>query len=153
DYAHGCGIIHRDVKPANILVEGSLSRGLAKLCDFGIALQIRISTLGAAMGMAGTPLYMAPEQLRRQRTDHRVDIYSLAVTLYQALSGVTPFRSEAEIHTATVQPIAGLTERQQRALLRALSRNPDERPGSAMDLVREMSLEADALVAWRAGTR
>ena len=90
-YAHGKGVVHRDIKPANVMVD---QQGQVKVSDFGIA---RVIELGAEdfnatqSGMiVGTPDYMAPEQMRGQSVDHRADIYSLGVMLYEMLCGEIP---------------------------------------------------------------
>src|ERR1700682_3444781 len=90
DYAHGHGIIHGDVKPANILINGD---GRVKLADFGIArMATRISQTGRLMG---TPAYLSPEQIEGGRTDCRSYLFSLGIILYQMATGQRPFRSES----------------------------------------------------------
>jgi serine/threonine protein kinase len=95
-HAHGKKIIHRDVKPANILIEPRT--GLAKLTDFGIA-QASWSKSAENGSMVGSPGYMSPEQIDGEEADQRSDIFSLGVVLYQMLSGEQPFIRESLLAT------------------------------------------------------
>ena len=87
EYAHQHGIIHRDIKPANILLS---ERDEIKISDFGTA-KISHATHTQIDGFLGSPAYMSPEQIREELVDHRTDIYSLGVVMYQMLSGKLPF--------------------------------------------------------------
>jgi serine/threonine-protein kinase len=91
-YAHQHGVVHRDVKPANIMV---LKDGLVKITDFGIA-RMRAATdeLTQTGMMLGSPKYMSPEQVIGKRADHRSDLFSLGVILYELLTGGAPFNGE-----------------------------------------------------------
>ena len=134
-YAHSLGVIHRDVKPANVLIGRD---GDALLSDFGIAkIYSDTSQLTGEGMMVGTPAYMAPEQLRGQAVDARTDIYSLGVVLYQALTGECPFIAETPLAVALMhihnplrpprQLNPAIPEPIERVVLRALAKNPDDR--------------------------
>jgi serine/threonine-protein kinase len=87
EYAHGKGVVHRDIKPDNLLVDRD---GQLKITDFGIA-RIESSTLTQVGMMVGTPCYMSPEQFRGERADRRSDVFAVGVLLFQLLTGVRPF--------------------------------------------------------------
>lgn len=130
-YAHERGVVHRDVKPANILVE---TTGRVKVADFGLSKVLRGKgfnpTLTHSLQAMGTPSYMAPEQMRRTRdVDHRADIFSLGVMLYEILTGELPMgRFEAPSARVKVDP------RVDDVVLRALDRDADRRFQNARDL-------------------
>jgi serine/threonine protein kinase len=88
--AHESGIIHRDIKPSNILVPAN---GAVKIADFGIA-RTDSSDLTVVGDALGTPAYVAPEQLRGEPVDNRSDLFAAAVVLFEALTGVKPFRAK-----------------------------------------------------------
>jgi len=93
--AHEQGIIHRDIKPANLMID---DRGLVKITDFGLALMTAAVSRLTATGMfMGTPGYLSPEQCLDQDIDYRTDIYSLGVTLFETLSGKTPFTGDSPL--------------------------------------------------------
>lgn len=99
-FAHARGIVHRDVKPANIMV---LDSGVVKLADFGIA-QLPGSGLTMTGAVLGSPKYMAPEQISGHKADGRSDIFSLGVVLYELLAGKPPFEGE-NLHAAMYQVV------------------------------------------------
>ncbi|MGH8691947.1 MAG: serine/threonine-protein kinase, partial [Burkholderiales bacterium] len=90
-YAHKNGVVHRDIKPANIMV---VADGPVKITDFGIARMRAAADLTQTGVMLGSPKYMSPEQVIGKRADHRSDIFSLGVILYEMLTGAAPFAGE-----------------------------------------------------------
>ncbi|HWB09311.1 MAG TPA: serine/threonine-protein kinase [Pirellulales bacterium] len=90
--AHAQGLVHRDIKPGNILLEHGVER--VKITDFGLARTIDDASLTASGVIAGTPQYMAPEQARGEAVDHRSDLFSLGSVLYATCTGHSPFRAE-----------------------------------------------------------
>jgi serine/threonine protein kinase len=153
DYAHGFGIVHRDIKPGNMLLHGKadeipLNRPLtndveAILTDFGLV-RITNATQQTLSGMvSGTPNYMSPEQARGDKVDHRTDIYSLGVVLYEMLAGRVPFEGESTLTVIYKQindmppPVPGVSTRVQTVINRALAKNPDDR----YQTCREMAID------------
>ncbi|RMG18842.1 MAG: serine/threonine protein kinase, partial [Deltaproteobacteria bacterium] len=157
DHAHQeipgrAGIVHRDVTPQNIVVSRA---GEVKLVDFGIAKGEGLPDLTRPGVARGKYLYLAPEQIRRQRADHRVDIYAAGVVLYELLTGRPPFAGD-EVYEVLKAIAEGryapplevdpdLPEALDAVVRRAMAREPADRYGRARDL------EAD-LVAWLRAT-
>jgi TPR repeat protein len=148
-HAHAYGILHRDLKPGNVLFDES---GNAKLTDFGLAKIVGLKSLTATGAMLGTPAYMAPEQINDAASaDERADVYGLGAVLYACLTGAPPFRGTSAImvmKTVLEQPPTsprGLAPNVPRDLeaicLRALAKTPAARPESATAL-------AESLTAW-----
>ncbi|HUP24409.1 MAG TPA: serine/threonine-protein kinase [Thermoanaerobaculia bacterium] len=149
DHAHERGVVHRDVKPANVLLEirdGAAPRVV--LTDFGIA-KVEGGTLLTGGNVMGTVAYMAPEQVRgAHEVDHRANVYALGVVAYEMLTGSHPFpgRTMTAVLLAHLQrPPADprlaapeLPSTVARALLRALRKEPDKRPQSAGAFVVEL---------------
>ena len=168
-YAHKNGVIHRDVKPGNILLSSrsiqivpgeTLPLDLEPvLTDFGLVRFLNSSRQTASGLIIGTPTYMSPEQAGGQATDGRTDIYSLGIVLYEMLSGKVPFDAESTISillkhiNETPPPIPGLSPAIQRVLDRALAKNPDDRfrepdeLASAFNSALEDTSDASTLVA------
>jgi serine/threonine protein kinase/formylglycine-generating enzyme required for sulfatase activity len=94
--AHGTGLIHRDIKPANILIEAGPNHHV-KITDFGLARAADDATLTASGIVAGTPMFMAPEQAQGSTLDHRADLFSLGSVLYTICSGRPPFRADGTL--------------------------------------------------------
>lgn len=147
DYAHSQGIIHRDVKPSNILVD---ERGNCMLVDFGIAKIVEGSAnLTQTGGVLGTPAYMSPEQGRGGAVDHRIDIYALGVILYEMATGRVPFKAETPIavlvkHINDPLPPPGvvnpaLPPAVEQVILKAMAKNPDDRFATAGEMVAAMA--------------
>jgi tRNA A-37 threonylcarbamoyl transferase component Bud32 len=144
DYAHGKGVVHRDVKPQNILLDEAERVYLA---DFGIAKMVEGSGALTQTGMiTGTPHYMAPEQATGQPVDQRVDIYALGVVAYEMLTGRVPFAADTPVavlikHATEPMPIphpSTVPEPLVRALLKGMAKKPEERWPTAGAFVRAL---------------
>ncbi len=150
--AHEHGILHRDVKPDNILIT---SAGQAKLTDLGLVknLQADLGLTRPGRGL-GTPNFMAPEQLRNAKgVDARCDVYALAATLYMAVTGELPFDTHGSVsalfkkkfNNEIAQPrqvVPSLSARVDAAIRRAMSVDPGQRPASCREFVRELTAGA-----------
>ena len=146
EHAHERGVIHRDVKPQNVIVPDD-ARAAAKLTDFGIAHLAGDEPLTRTGDVVGTLAYMAPEQAAGERIDERADLYSLALVLYEALAGANPVRRPSPAATArlvgTVLPSLRSRRRDLPAELcaaldRALAPGPDDR-GTLAELAEALA--------------
>lgn len=141
DAAHRAGLVHRDVKPANVLLTGD---GRIKVADFGIAKAVEGADLTQPGLMVGTAKYVAPEQVEGKPVDPRTDIYSLGVVLYEMLCGRPPFEADNEAATALArlqrdplrprQVRPGVPKALEEIVGRAMARSPEQRYDSAADL-------------------
>jgi serine/threonine-protein kinase len=163
--AHRAGLIHRDVKPGDIMLDTATGR--AKLLDFGLA---RIAERPAGISqeglLAGTPVYMSPEQAQGQaRLDGRTDVYSLGMTLYEALTGEVPFRGKPHLVLQQVlaeepRPPRRLNDAVPRDLetvcLKAIAKEPARRYQTAEDMAADLRGSSGASPSWpgrRGGSR
>jgi serine/threonine-protein kinase len=153
--AHRAGIVHRDVKPANIL---ETSSGAVKILDFGIAKllgesQAQMTQVGQAVG---TVLYMSPEQLGGQQVDARSDLWSVGVLAYELLAGVSPFQTDSSAATAarilheepsSLTAVPGVPDWLARLVSLLLRKNPAERPQSANEVLKRLDHPAPSPLA------
>jgi hypothetical protein len=136
---HEAGIIHRDLKSPNIMVDGAVAR----LMDFGVAKRLGEGTVTATGNIVGTPEYMSPEQAQGRKLDYRSDIYALGIVLYEMFTGAVPFRGETPISTILKHindpppldgpPAVGIPPDLKPVLRRCLAKDPAERYASARE--------------------
>ncbi|MEA2271689.1 MAG: hypothetical protein QOI98_397, partial [Solirubrobacteraceae bacterium] len=161
DAAHAHGLVHRDVKPANILISTAGERDHVYLSDFGLSRHIEGSGgLTGTGAFLGTIDYVAPEQARGERVDARTDVYSLGCVLFQALTGTVPFPLDndlAKLYAHDQQSPPSALERAsdlppafETVLARAMAKAPDERYLSAGDLGRAAVAAASGALLSRA---
>ncbi|MBI3893110.1 MAG: serine/threonine protein kinase [Candidatus Wallbacteria bacterium] len=137
-YCHGKGLIHRDVKPANVFLE---ARGRIVLIDFGLVHADKSTALTRTGALMGTPAYMAPEQVCGEPISFATDIYALGVTLYEMVTGALPFEGEDLIGQVLSKPPPppherqpGILESVERTILRCLQKDPAARFASCSEL-------------------
>jgi hypothetical protein len=149
-YAHGEGMIHRDLKPANIMLT---KRGQAVITDFGIAQMVGATRYTMSGALMGTLNYMAPEQGMQNQSDARSDLYSLGIVLYEMLTGKPPFDADTPLailmkHVNEPLPMPPMTgvvipEAFERILLKVLSKNPEDRYQTAIEMAQAIRAAAE----------
>jgi serine/threonine protein kinase len=153
-HAHAAGLVHRDVKPQNLLLRPD---GTLKVADFGIARAAETTALTQAGTVLGTAAYLSPEQAAGEEVTSAADVYSLGAVLYELLTGRPPYELDSLADLAAKQaegsitPVSELAPEVPRhvedAVMRSLARNPAYRPASAEALARELSREPSTKVA------
>ncbi|PTL83761.1 protein kinase [Vitiosangium sp. GDMCC 1.1324] len=142
--AHSAGVVHRDLKSANVLVEKG---GRVVLTDFGIARALAEEAARSTLGTAGTPMYMAPEQLSSGEVDTRADLYAVGLMLYEMLTAALPFSGDspmavafARLHQPPPDPRAktAVPDALAELVLHCLARYPEHRPASAAHFARSL---------------
>jgi serine/threonine protein kinase len=141
EHAHAAGLVHRDIKPQNLLVRVD---GVVKIADFGIARALQATQLTQAGTVLGTAAYLAPEQAAGERVTAAADIYSLGAVAYELLSGRTPYEFDSLADLAAKQPqppppLRDVPPHVEGAVMRALSYRPSDRPRSASELARALA--------------
>jgi serine/threonine protein kinase len=153
-YAHRAGIIHRDIKPSNVMLQDD---GLLKIMDFGIARAQGAKRLTADGTAVGTLDYMSPEQVQGGQGDERSDIYSLAILLYELLSGQPPFVSNSDYNLQRahlelkpprlINTVPGLPAAVDAALAKALAKKPTDRFASVADFCMALGAPSNQVEA------
>src|SRR5665647_1081661 len=144
EFAHRSGIVHRDVKPQNVMLD---RHGNVKVMDFGIA-RAADSGMTEAGSILGTAQYLAPEQAKGQRVDERSDLYSVGIVIYEMLTGTVPFKGDSAVTVALkhvnemaaepAQLVPGLPYALNQIVLKAIAKDPDQRYQTAEQFARDL---------------
>ncbi|RMF56425.1 MAG: PEGA domain-containing protein [Calditrichaeota bacterium] len=142
-YAHGQNIIHRDMKPDNIMIS---QEGVVKITDFGLAFMPQLPGITAQGGTVGTPAYMSPEQAKGSKVDHRSDLFSVGVTIYELASGTSPFASKhfgesiQKILSVNPPPLSevrtDIPDWFSELVTKLMNKDPAKRPNSAKEILQ-----------------
>lgn len=166
EYAHGAGLVHRDIKPGNVMLTNS---GKVKVMDFGIARAMTDSqaTMTSANAVVGTALYLSPEQARGERIDERSDVYSAGCVLFELLTGRAPFAGDSAVslayqHVSEPPPLPSsiapdVPASLDRVVMKSLAKDPAQRYASASDMAVDLAraaeglpIQAPPIAAWQA---
>jgi eukaryotic-like serine/threonine-protein kinase len=160
DFAHKRGLVHRDVKPQNVLLT---EEGEPKVTDFGIARSVDVHGMTQTGTVLGTSDYIAPEQARGEKVDQKTDIYSLGIVLYELLTGEVPYSGDNFVAVAMQHvnhPVPSLLDRRpdvplrlDLAVQRAMAKDPDDRFESMEELIGELERCLGELGSDEAATR
>ncbi len=153
EYAHARGVVHRDLKPGNVLLDG---RGRVKLADFGIAALLPVDGAGAAETRGGghSPFSASPEQLRGEPASAADDIYGLGALAYELLSGHPPYYPNFELKRAQIQPVPGLVPTRQippelcELVMHMLAKRAADRPASMQQVMDELEATLNATLSF-----
>ncbi len=145
DHAHNMGVIHRDIKPQNIML---LEGGMVKVMDFGIAKIPKGETLTMADKAIGTVYYLSPEQATSKKIDNRADIYAVGIMMYQMVTGQLPFVADQpiaviykQLNEVAVNPsriVPTIPVGFEQIIMTAIEKNPDDRYGTAAQMLRQL---------------
>jgi len=161
-HAHAHGLVHRDLKPGNVLLEERSGKASVKIVDLGLAVRDRGVRITRQGGISGTVAYMAPEQALGRELDGRTDLYALGVMLYQFTTGRLPFDGDSalavlsqHLHAPVVPPRTyrqDLPEHLEQAILRLLAKDPEDRFATAAEAAAALTPAPEAVPAAPAGT-
>jgi len=154
EHASSYGIVHRDIKPGNIMI--TKQEGMVKLCDFGLAKDLDISaSVTSHSTVAGTPYYISPEQIKNEPVDARTDIYSLGATVYHIMTGSVPFTGRSapivmakHLHEAPIPPRQlnpKISSGLEAVILKCMAKNPAERFQTPAELIAALERLLTAL--------